>query len=147
MGSSPGSPSHSECSLCGRQIWIGRVKLVWISPGNSIGPSDIVGTNRFSCKPLDRSDPTPGSLSPRCLNLFIGRSKYAVYLVPLDPGNLPVLDIRVAKWQVATPSHVRPLRVPEKADTPKPRCLGSVHACPDEIKFGCAQLGDSTGDT
>ncbi|PKI78937.1 hypothetical protein CRG98_000671 [Punica granatum] len=26
-----------------------------------------------------------------------------------------------------------------KVDTPKPRCIGFVHACPDEIKFGCAQ--------
>ncbi|PKI65232.1 hypothetical protein CRG98_014381 [Punica granatum] len=38
----------------------------------------------------------------------------SVYLVPLDPGNLPVLDFQVVKWQVVTPSHVRPLRVPGK---------------------------------
>ncbi|PKI52241.1 hypothetical protein CRG98_027368, partial [Punica granatum] len=62
-----------------------------------------------------------------------------VYPVPLDPGNLPALDLRVVKWQVATPSHVRPSRVPEKVDTPKPRLLRRAHACPDEIKFGCAQ--------
>ncbi|PKI45188.1 hypothetical protein CRG98_034425 [Punica granatum] len=58
-----------------------------------------------------------------------------VYLVPLDPGNLSALDLRVVKWQVATPSHVRPSRVPGKVDTPKPRCLGSAHACPNKIKF------------
>ncbi|PKI32366.1 hypothetical protein CRG98_047243, partial [Punica granatum] len=69
-----------------------------------------------------------------------------VYPVPLDPGNLPALDLRVEKWQVATPSHVRPSRVPGKVDTPKPRCIGFAHAYPDETKFGCAQLGDSTGD-
>ncbi|PKI72522.1 hypothetical protein CRG98_007086, partial [Punica granatum] len=62
-----------------------------------------------------------------------------VYLVPLDPGNLPALDLRVVKWQVATPSHVRPSRVPGKVDTPKPRLLRRAHACPDEMKFGCAQ--------
>ncbi|PKI47283.1 hypothetical protein CRG98_032324, partial [Punica granatum] len=56
-------------------------------------------------------------------------------------GNLPALDLRVAKWQVVTPSHVRPSRVPGKADTPKPRCLGSAHACPNKIKFGCAHRG------
>ncbi|PKI48949.1 hypothetical protein CRG98_030647 [Punica granatum] len=58
---------------------------------------------------------------------------------PLDPGNLPALDPRVIKWQVATPSHVRPSRVPGKVDTPKPRLLRRAHACPDDIKFGCAQ--------
>ncbi|OWM70406.1 hypothetical protein CDL15_Pgr008695 [Punica granatum] len=63
-----------------------------------------------------------------------------------NPGNLPARDLRVVKWQVVTPSHVRPSRIPEKVDTPKPRCIGLAHACPDEIKFGCAQLGDSTGD-
>ncbi|PKI70446.1 hypothetical protein CRG98_009156 [Punica granatum] len=62
-----------------------------------------------------------------------------VYPVPLDPSNLPALDLRVVKWQVATPSHVRPSRIPEKVDTYKPRLLRRVHACPDEIKFGCAQ--------
>ncbi|PKI52294.1 hypothetical protein CRG98_027315 [Punica granatum] len=59
-----------------------------------------------------------------------------VYLVPLDSGNLPALDLRVAKWQVATPSHARPSRIPGKVDTPKPRRIGFAHACPDEIKFG-----------
>ncbi|OWM82731.1 hypothetical protein CDL15_Pgr024881 [Punica granatum] len=62
-----------------------------------------------------------------------------MYPVPLDPGNLPALDPRVVKWQVATPSHVRPSRVPGKVDTPKPRLLRRAHACPDEMKFGCAQ--------
>ncbi|PKI33131.1 hypothetical protein CRG98_046478, partial [Punica granatum] len=70
-----------------------------------------------------------------------------VYPVPLDPGNLSALDLRVVKWQVATPSHVRPSRVPGKVDTPKPHLLRRAHACPDEMKFGCPQLGDSTGDT
>ncbi|PKI45545.1 hypothetical protein CRG98_034063 [Punica granatum] len=46
-----------------------------------------------------------------------------VYPVPVDLGNLPALDLRVVKWQVATPSHVRPSRVPGKVDTPKPRCI------------------------
>ncbi|PKI42266.1 hypothetical protein CRG98_037338 [Punica granatum] len=69
-----------------------------------------------------------------------------VYPVPLDPGNLPALDLRVVKWQVVTPSHARPLHVSRKVDTSKPRCIGVAHACPDEMKFGCAQLGDSTGD-
>ncbi|PKI73018.1 hypothetical protein CRG98_006593 [Punica granatum] len=41
---------------------------------------------------------------------------------------------------MATPSHVRPSRVPGKVDTPKPRLLRRAHACPDEIKFGCAQM-------
>ncbi|PKI69502.1 hypothetical protein CRG98_010105 [Punica granatum] len=59
-----------------------------------------------------------------------------VYPVPLDPGNLSALDPRVVKWQVATPSHVRPSRVPGKVDTPKPRLLRRTHVCPDEIKFG-----------
>ncbi|PKI67246.1 hypothetical protein CRG98_012352 [Punica granatum] len=136
MGSSPGSPSHSECGLCGRKIWIGRVKRVWISPGTSICPSNIVGTNRFSCKPLDRSDPTPGSLSPHCLNLFIGRSKYTVYPVPLDPGNLPALDLRVVKWQVTTPSHVRLSRVPGNVDTLKPRCMGARTRAPTRLNSG-----------
>ncbi|PKI39899.1 hypothetical protein CRG98_039710, partial [Punica granatum] len=48
-----------------------------------------------------------------------------VYPVLLDPGNLPALDLRVVKWQVATPSHVRPSRVPGKVDTPKPRLFVS----------------------
>ncbi|PKI56240.1 hypothetical protein CRG98_023371 [Punica granatum] len=62
-----------------------------------------------------------------------------VYPVTLDPGNLPALDFQVVKWQVATPSHVRPSRVLVKVDTPKPRLLRRAHACPDEIKFGYAQ--------
>ncbi|PKI40720.1 hypothetical protein CRG98_038901 [Punica granatum] len=49
-----------------------------ISLGSSIGPTVTVGINRFSCRPLVRSDPTLGSLSPRCLNLFIGYSKHTV---------------------------------------------------------------------
>ncbi|PKI60714.1 hypothetical protein CRG98_018892, partial [Punica granatum] len=28
-----------------------------------------------------------------------------------------------------------PSRVPGKVDTPKPRCIGIAHACPDEMKF------------
>ncbi|PKI56138.1 hypothetical protein CRG98_023456 [Punica granatum] len=96
MGSSLNSPSHSECGLCGRLIWIGRVKRV--------------------------------------------------YPVPLDPGNSPALDLRVVKWRVATPSHVRSSRVLGKVDTLKPRLRRRTHACPDETKFGCAQLGDSTGE-
>ncbi|PKI76483.1 hypothetical protein CRG98_003132 [Punica granatum] len=63
----------------------------------------------------------------------------AVYPVPLDPGNLPALDLQVVKWQVATPSHVRPSRFPGKVDTPKSRCIRFAHACPDEMKFECAQ--------
>ncbi|PKI47863.1 hypothetical protein CRG98_031737 [Punica granatum] len=61
---------------------------------------------------------------------------FTVYPIPLDPGNLPALDLWVVKWQVATPSHVRPLRAPGKVDTPKPRLLRRAHACPDEMKFG-----------
>ncbi|PKI71965.1 hypothetical protein CRG98_007648 [Punica granatum] len=34
--------------------------------------------NRFFYHPSVRSDSTPGSLSPRCFNLFIGHSKYTV---------------------------------------------------------------------
>ncbi|OWM73106.1 hypothetical protein CDL15_Pgr001220 [Punica granatum] len=34
--------------------------------------------HRLFCYPLVRSDPTPGSLSPRCFNLFIGHSKHTV---------------------------------------------------------------------
>ncbi|PKI50072.1 hypothetical protein CRG98_029541 [Punica granatum] len=37
-----------------------------------------------------------------------------------------------------TPSHACPSRVPGKVDTPKPRCACFAHACPDEMKFGCA---------
>ncbi|PKI67471.1 hypothetical protein CRG98_012055 [Punica granatum] len=40
---------------------------------------------------------------------------------------------------MATPSHVRPSRIPGKVDTPEPRCIGFAHAFPDEIKFGCVQ--------
>ncbi|PKI37190.1 hypothetical protein CRG98_042421 [Punica granatum] len=81
-------------------------------------------------------------------NLIFGLfQNHMVYPVPLDPGNLPALDLRVLKWQVATLSHVRPSRVPGKVDTPKPHCMRRAHTCPDETKFGCAQLGDSTGDT
>ncbi|PKI35912.1 hypothetical protein CRG98_043696 [Punica granatum] len=58
-----------------------------------------------------------------------------VYPVPLDPGNLSALDLRVVKWQEATPSHVHPSRIPGKVDTPKPCLLRRVHECPDEIKF------------
>ncbi|PKI37189.1 hypothetical protein CRG98_042420 [Punica granatum] len=65
---------------------------------------------------------------------FIYRS--APILLKQDPGNLPALDLRVVKWQVATPSHVRPSRVPGKVDTPKPRCMRRAHTCPDETKFG-----------
>ncbi|PKI57286.1 hypothetical protein CRG98_022325 [Punica granatum] len=35
-----------------------------------------MGINRFPCIRLIRSDPTPGSLNPRCLNLFIDYSKH-----------------------------------------------------------------------
>ncbi|OWM76819.1 hypothetical protein CDL15_Pgr017212 [Punica granatum] len=63
-----------------------------------------------------------------------------VYPALLDPGNLPALDLRVVKWQVATPSHVRPSRVPGKVDTLEPRCIGFAHACPDEIKFGAIRV-------
>ncbi|PKI70955.1 hypothetical protein CRG98_008688 [Punica granatum] len=92
---------------------------------------------------------TVGSIGPdpRLLEPALPLIYLLVYLVPLDPSNLPALDFRVIKWQVATPSHVRPSRVPGKVDTPEPRCIGFAHACPDEIKFECAQLGDSTGDT
>ncbi|PKI38847.1 hypothetical protein CRG98_040761 [Punica granatum] len=77
-----------------------------------------VGINRFSCKPLDRSDPTPGSLSPRCLNSLIGYSKYTVYPVPLDPGDSTALDLRVvnSKWRLL-PTRVRrasPGRIPDR---------------------------------
>ncbi|PKI52679.1 hypothetical protein CRG98_026928 [Punica granatum] len=41
--------------------------------------------------------------------------------VPLDPGNLPALDLRIVKWQVATPSHVRPSRVPGKRELAQTR--------------------------
>ncbi|PKI38550.1 hypothetical protein CRG98_041059 [Punica granatum] len=83
--------------------------------GNSLNQSrgDIVGSG----EPRE-----PLGLAPR-----------EVYPVPLDPGNLPALDLRVVKWQVATPSHVRPSRVPGKVDTPKPRLLRRAHACPDEV--------------
>ncbi|PKI33703.1 hypothetical protein CRG98_045906 [Punica granatum] len=59
-----------------------------------------------------------------------------VYPVPLDPGNLPALDLRVVKWQVATPSHVRPSRVPEKVDTLKPRCIGARMRAPTRRNSG-----------
>ncbi|PKI63385.1 hypothetical protein CRG98_016213 [Punica granatum] len=124
----------------------GLLSPTQISLGSSIGPTVTVRINRFSCRPLVRLDPTPGSLSPRCLNLFIGYSEHTVYPITLDPSNLPALNLRVVKWQVATPSHVCPSHVPGKVDTPKPRCTGFAHTCPDELKFGCAQLGDSTGD-
>ncbi|PKI67626.1 hypothetical protein CRG98_011982 [Punica granatum] len=70
------------------------------------------------------------------IDFTVSKRASQVYPVPLDPGNLPALDLRVVKWQVATPSHVRPSRVPGKVDTPKPRLLRSAYACPDEIKFG-----------
>ncbi|PKI78958.1 hypothetical protein CRG98_000599 [Punica granatum] len=70
-----------------------------------------------------------------------------VYHVLLDPGNLSALDLRVVKWKVATPSHVRPSCVPGKVDTPKPRCIGAHTWAPTRLKFGCAQLGDSIGVT
>ncbi|PKI60686.1 hypothetical protein CRG98_018933 [Punica granatum] len=41
---------------------------------------------------------------------------------------------------VATPSLERPSCVPEKVDTPKPRCIGARIAHPNEMKFGCAQV-------
>ncbi|PKI50064.1 hypothetical protein CRG98_029564, partial [Punica granatum] len=43
--------------------------------------------------------------------------------LPLDPGNLPILDLWVVNRQVATPSHACPSRIPGKVDTPKPRDL------------------------
>ncbi|PKI71950.1 hypothetical protein CRG98_007633 [Punica granatum] len=58
-----------------------------------------------------------------------------VYSVPLDPGNIPVLDLRVLKWYMATPSHACPSCVPGKVDTPKPRCIGFAPAHIDEIKI------------
>ncbi|PKI74796.1 hypothetical protein CRG98_004814 [Punica granatum] len=36
---------------------------------------------------------------------------------------------------VATPSHARPLRILEKVDTPKPRCIGVRTAQLDEIEI------------
>ncbi|PKI51777.1 hypothetical protein CRG98_027825 [Punica granatum] len=64
---------------------------------------------------------------------FLG--SFEVYFIPLDPGNLPALDIQVAKWYVATFSHVRPSRVLGKVNTPKPRCISSRIACLNEIKI------------
>ncbi|OWM64734.1 hypothetical protein CDL15_Pgr014216 [Punica granatum] len=34
---------------------------------------------------------------------------------------------------------MHPSRVPVEVDTPKPRRIGFAYACPDEMKFGCAQ--------
>ncbi|PKI77236.1 hypothetical protein CRG98_002357 [Punica granatum] len=112
--------------------------------GSMNGNAKIV--NRF----LDaQAYPSLGLLAQldQFIDFTVSKRASQVYPVPLDPGNLPALYLRVVKWQVATSSHVRPSRVLGKVDTPKPRCIGSAHACPDEIKFGCAQLGDSTGDT
>ncbi|PKI71784.1 hypothetical protein CRG98_007800 [Punica granatum] len=50
------------------------------------------------------------------------------------------------KQVVAIPSHVRPSFVPGKVDTLKP-CNGARMRAPTRLKFGCAQLGDSTGDS
>ncbi|PKI78949.1 hypothetical protein CRG98_000661 [Punica granatum] len=47
---------------------------------------------------------------------------------------------------VATPSHACPSGVPGKVDTPKLRCIGARMRTTTRLKFGCAQLGDSTGD-
>ncbi|PKI67134.1 hypothetical protein CRG98_012462 [Punica granatum] len=65
---------------------------------NAAYVEDTAGTNRFSCKPLDRSDLTPGSLSPRCLNLLIGRSKYTGS--PIGEREVRVPD-RLS-WSIAT---------------------------------------------
>ncbi|PKI64262.1 hypothetical protein CRG98_015347 [Punica granatum] len=72
--------------------WLPRAM---ISPGSLIGPTVTAEINRFSCRTMARSDPTPGSLSPRCLNLFIDHSKHTVYPVPLDPGDSTALHLRV----------------------------------------------------
>ncbi|PKI75975.1 hypothetical protein CRG98_003633 [Punica granatum] len=80
-----------------------------------------MGINRFSCRPLVRSDPTLGSLSSRCLNLFIGHSKHTVYPVPLDPGNSTALDLRVvnnAVFQSSKPCSQR-IEVTAISDSPK----------------------------
>ncbi|PKI62006.1 hypothetical protein CRG98_017592 [Punica granatum] len=38
--------------------------------------NDYSGNESLPCKPSVRSDPTPDSLSPRCLNLLTGYSKH-----------------------------------------------------------------------
>ncbi|PKI67253.1 hypothetical protein CRG98_012359 [Punica granatum] len=67
-----------------------------------------VGTNRFSYKPSVRLDPTPGSLIPRCLNLFIGHSKHTVHTA----------------WRLCAPEFNL---VEARMRAPKQTRLGSVH--------------------
>ncbi|OWM76797.1 hypothetical protein CDL15_Pgr021189 [Punica granatum] len=92
-----------------------------------------------SRKNLQAKNPENSGVGTVALFITESLKHRKVYPVPLDPGNLPALDLRVVKWQVATPSHKCPSCVPGKVDTPKPRLLRRAHACPDEIKFGCAQ--------
>ncbi|PKI60804.1 hypothetical protein CRG98_018793 [Punica granatum] len=80
--------------------------------------------------------PSVGSVGPYPRLFGFGHSNHTVYPVPLDPSNLPTLDLRVVKWQVMTPSHVRPSRVPGKVDIPKPHCLGTRTCAPTRRNLG-----------
>ncbi|PKI64951.1 hypothetical protein CRG98_014645 [Punica granatum] len=100
--------------------------------------TDFTVSKRASqVQPVNKQNGKPSKLEYRKGARDVGPH---AYLVPLDPSNLPVLDLRVVKWQLVTPFHLRPSRVPRKVDTPKPRRIGFAHACPEKIKFGCAQL-------
>ncbi|PKI66604.1 hypothetical protein CRG98_013013 [Punica granatum] len=130
-------------------------------------PNGYCGNQPILLQTLDRSDPTPGSLSPHYLNSFIGYSKYTVSQSGIVAQCKPIgihLLIRIyfvivrenivrilfcqngrvehnSKSCVSGDSFSRASVVHPhgKVDTPKPRLLRRAHACPDEIKFGCAQ--------
>ncbi|PKI64640.1 hypothetical protein CRG98_014978 [Punica granatum] len=111
----------------------GRLPITQVGSRRALGPT--LGGVAESSLPFPGLGWSPSSFRSHPLELI-------VYLVPLDPGDSTALDLRVvnSKWRLLLTC------VPGKVDTPKLRCIGSAHACPDEMKFGCAQLGDSTGD-
>ncbi|PKI36368.1 hypothetical protein CRG98_043241, partial [Punica granatum] len=90
----------------------------------------------------------PGLVSTYCFapsSVYVEDDSDRVYPVPLDLGNLPALDLRVVKLQVATPSHVRPSRILGKVDTPKSRCIGARMRVPTRRNSGAHSLATPLG--